>query len=174
MVRFVLETLNDLQGTLMSEQQSTPKKKHTVRNVLLIFLGVSILFVGGCLALIGGAANEIDKSIKESDNKPGGADNPLTIKVGKAFEVDGFNYAGGWKAKNDFGAVGIKGLKVTNNRDDKDSALVEIKFWKGSEVLALADCTTEPIGVGTTVTLSCTSGDKLPRAYSKVTVNDTF
>ena len=63
---------------------------------------------------------------------------------------------------------------MTNERDKKDSALVEIKLWKGSEVLALADCTTEPIAPNTTVTLSCLSGDKLPKKYSKITINDTF
>lgn len=44
-----------------------PKKKHTVRNIILIVL---VLFFGGiasCLALIGGTANEIDKSIKKDD-----------------------------------------------------------------------------------------------------------
>ena len=82
----------------------------------------------------------------------------MAITEGKAFEVDGFNYAAGWSiGKDALGDLDVKGLKVTNNRDDTDSALVEIKVWKGTEVLALTDCTTEPIGVGTTVTLSCFS-----------------
>ena len=63
---------------------------------------------------------------------------------------------------------------MTNNRDDKDSALVEIKFWSGDEVLALADCTTEPIAVGTTTTLNCVSTDSIPKNYDRVTINDTF
>lgn len=152
-----------------------PKKKHTVRNVILISIVVFIALVGGCMALIGGAANEVSKSIEEDANKPGGTNNPLTISPGKPFEVDGFNYAAGWKVtKNAFGDAEIKGLKVTNNRDDRDSSLVEIKFWKGSEVLALVDCTTEPIGVGTTVRLGCVSGDKLPARYDKITINDSF
>ncbi|RNL64379.1 hypothetical protein EFK50_07595 [Nocardioides marmoriginsengisoli] len=44
-----------------------PKKKHTVRNVLLIMIVVFVAGIAGCLALIGGAANEIDKAIKEDD-----------------------------------------------------------------------------------------------------------
>ena len=68
----------------------------------------------------------------------------------------------------------ITNLKVTNNRDDKDSAIVEIKFWKGSEVLASADCTTSPIAPGTTARVTCISGDKLPKSYEKITINDTF
>jgi len=155
--------------------QPPAKKKHTVRNVVLIIIAVLILFIGGCMALIGGAANEVSKSIDKHDNSVGGPKNPLTIQVGKAFEVRGFNYAAGWKVGRDIaGDVDIKGLKVTNNRDDKDGALVEIKFWKGTEVLASADCTTDQIDVGTTVKVSCLSSDKLPKKYDKVTINDSF
>ena len=152
-----------------------PKKKHTVRNILLIFVLLTGLGIAGCAALVGGAANEVSKSIEADANKAGGTDNPLTIEQGKAFEVDGFKYAAGWSiGKDALGDLDVKGLKVTNNRDDKDSALVEIKLWKGTEVVALTDCTTEPIGVGTTVSLSCVSADKLPKGYDKITINDTF
>jgi hypothetical protein len=151
------------------------KKKHTVRNVLLGIVLLSFLFVGGCLALIAGGANEVSKSIAKDANKPGGTDNPLTITAGKAFEVDHFDYAAGWTiGKDALGDINVKGLKVTNNRDSKDSALVEIKLWKGTEVLGLVDCTTEPIGVGTTVSLSCSSADNLPKQWTKVTINDSF
>jgi hypothetical protein len=151
------------------------QKKHTVRNVLLILAGLFILVVGGCAALVGGAANEVSKDIKADANKPGGTDNPLTITPGNAFEVDGFKYAAGWKiGKDALGDVEVTGLKVTNARGKKDSSLVEIKFFKGTEVLALANCTTEPIGMNTTVTLSCISSDKLPTGYDKITINDSF
>jgi len=152
-----------------------PKKKHTVRNVILVIIVLVILVIGGCMALIGKAADDIDKSIKKDENKPGGTHNPMKIVPGKPFEVDHFNYKGGWKVGKDMiGDVDITGLKVTNNRSDKDSALVEIKFWRGKEVLALADCTTDPIDVGTTVTVSCGSTDKLPKSYDKITINDSF
>ena len=118
------------------------------------------------MALVGGAANEISKSIDESeakDSEPGGPDNPLEVAEGEAFSVSGFEYGAGWKVANgEFGGAEVTGLKVTNNRDDKDSALVEIKFMKGSEVLALVDCTTEPIAVGQTTKVDCFSGDDLP------------
>jgi hypothetical protein len=158
--------------------QVVPKKSHTFRNIMLALIAVSVLFIGGCLALVGGAANEVGKSIEKEeakDQEPGGPDNPLTIVEGKAFSVSGFDYAKGWKVGDDgLGSVDIKGLKVTNNRDDKDSALVEIKFMKGKEVLALTDCTTEPVAVGQTTSLSCVSADDLPAAYDRITINDSF
>lgn len=162
-----------------SPPQATPvKKKHTFRNVMLGLIAVSVLFIGGCLALVGGAVNEVGNSIEDAeaqDQEPGGPDNPLTIVEGKAFSVSGFDYGAGWKIGDDgLGSVDIKGLKVTNNRDDKDSALVEIKFMDGTEVLALTDCTTEPVAVGQTTTLSCISADDLPKAYDRITINDSF
>lgn len=151
-----------------------PKKSHTVRNVLLGIALLFVLVIGGCLALVGGGVNEVDKAIKEDANKAGGTDNALTIKEGEAFEVDGFKYAEGWSIGQEFGLLAVKGLKVTNERGDKDSALVEIKLWDGSEVLALSNCTSEPIAADTTTTIDCSSGDKLPKGYDKVTINDMF
>ena len=150
------------------------KKSHTLRNVLLIMGLLLILFVGGCFALVGAGLNAADKAIKANDNRPGGADNPLSITEGKAFEVDGFEYARGWKVVGGPFGLDIKNLKVTNNRDDKDSAFVEVKFMKGSEVLAMADCSSSPIPVGQTVTLTCSSTDNLPKQYGKLTINDSF
>jgi hypothetical protein len=158
--------------------QPPPKKKHTVRNILLIILVLVILAIGGCVALIGGAANEVDKAIKKSeaaDKQPGGPDNPLTIKPGKAFEVQGFNYARGWRVVPDgIGGVTIKKLKFTNNRDKKDSAIVEIKFMKGSEILGTVDCTSQPVPVGQTATESCVGSDGSVKGYDRITINDTF
>ena len=155
--------------------QEPPKKKHTLRNVLLVLVLLFVLLVGGCLALLGTAANEVDKAIEEDANKAGGTENALTITEGKAFEVDGFNYAASWSIKKDaLGYIDVKGLKVTNNRDSQDSAIVEIKFMRGSEVVALSDCSTEPIAVGQTTTLDCISTDKLPKKYDKITINDSF
>lgn len=149
------------------------KKKSPVLKILLGLVLLGLLAFAGCTALVGGAANEVAKSIEESENEVGGTNNPLTIEEGKAFEVRGFNYAAGWKVvTNDFGSE-IQGLKVTNNRGKSDSALVEIKFVKGTEVLALINCSTEPIDEGMTVTLGC-QGDKVPAGYEKITISDAF
>ncbi|MDO9380328.1 MAG: hypothetical protein Q7T56_15900 [Nocardioidaceae bacterium] len=159
--------------------QPPPKKKHTLRNVLLVLLAIGVLFIGGCALLFGAAVNEVDKAVTESaekDAEPGGPDNPLEITEGEAFEVSGFDYADGWTIKNnaDLDLFEIDRLRVTNNRDSSDSALVEIKFNQGSEVLASVDCTSDDIAVGQTVTLNCISADALPADYDTITINDTF
>lgn len=154
-----------------------PKKSHTARNILIAFAVLFLLGVGGCFAAVGLAANEVGKSIDKqtaADKQPGGPDNPMKITEGKAFEVSGFNYADGWRINATPYGIDIKGLKVTNNRGEKDSALVEIKFMRGNEVAAVVDCTTEPIQPEQTTTLSCLSGDKLPKGYDQITINDTF
>jgi hypothetical protein len=155
--------------------QPPPKKKHTARNVLI---GVGLAFVvlfGGCAVLVGVGLNEAAEDIEDDANKPGGTDNPMTIEEGEAFEVDGFEYADGWQlARDGLGDATVKGLKVTNRREDKDSALVEIKLWRGNEVVTLIDCTTSPMDVGSKVKLNCVSTDQLPRGFTKITINDTF
>ena len=152
-----------------------PKKKRTFLKVFLALCAFGIVSVIALVVLLSLGANEVSKSIDQNNNKPGGANNPMAITPGKAFAVDDFNYAAGWKITKDvIGNPDVTGLKVTNNRQDKDSAIVQIKLWKGSEVLAVADCTTEPIMPGTTTSLMCTSADKLPTGYTKVTINDTF
>lgn len=154
------------------------KQTHTLRNVLLVIGLLMVLGVGGCVAITAAFVNEVDNAIdeaEESDQIPGRADNPLEITPGEAFEVDGFNYAAGWTVEKDqFGYIDIEGLKVTNNRDEKDGAFVEIKFWKGSEVLALDDCSTEQVDVATTSTLSCLGVEKMPKNYDRITINDSF
>ncbi|MCD9198315.1 DUF2510 domain-containing protein [Aeromicrobium wangtongii] len=159
-------------------QVAPAKKSHTFRNVMLGIIAAGVLVIAGCTALLGSAANEVGESIEKEeakDQQPGGPDNPLTIVEGKKFSVLGFDYSGGWRITDDgLGSPDIKGLKVTNNRGKKDSALVEIKFMKGSEVLAVANCTTEPVAVGETTTLSCFSADELPKAYDRITINDSF
>ncbi|MGW4019133.1 hypothetical protein ACXN1G_13585 [Rhodococcus ruber] len=119
--------------------------------------------------------NDAIETGQAEDAAPGGPDNPLTIVEGQAFEVSGFQYSSGWRVTEDaLGDVNIEGLKVTNSRDEKDGALVEIKFMRGNEVVALVDCTTEQIPVGQTTTLNCISADDLPADYDRITINDTF
>jgi hypothetical protein len=100
--------------------------------------------------------------------------NPVTVVEGKAFDVRKFSYAPGWKiTSNDFG-MELKNLKVTNNRDDRDSALVTFKFMKGNEVLASVDCSSDPILQGQTVTLNCFGTEPKPKGYDRLTINDMF
>lgn len=162
---------------MTNQMPPAPAKKNTLRNIMIALVAVLVLCGGGCLATTALFAKGVDDAIKESDkddNKPGGPDNPMTITPGKAFEVDGFSYAGGWVIKNEYDMVSIEGLKVTNNRKDDDNAFVDIKVWKGTEVLASATCSSDEIAVGTTVTLTCGGTEKLPASYDKITINDTF
>lgn len=155
-----------------------PQKKSSVwKWVLIIGAVVLILCCGGftaCTAGVFEAADEVSKSIEAEESESGGVNNAVTITEGEAFEVRGFDYAAGWKVTEEYGMVDISGLKVTNNRDKRDGALVDIKFKQGSEVLASVDCTTDPMPVGETVTLNCLSADSLPDDYDEITINDSF
>ncbi len=172
-----------------------PKKSHTLRNVLLIIGALLVLLVGGCTAVLVAGGNAVNNAVEEAEasaNAPaappaaqqpaaeqddtyGDEKNPVTLTKGKAFDIRGFKYAAGWKIADDgLGSATVEKLKVTNGRGREDSALIEIKLWQGSEIVAAVDCSSDGIAPGTTVTLSCFGTDDLPTSYDKVTINDSF
>ncbi len=155
-----------------------PKKSNTALIVLAVIGGIILLFCGGCLAVTGIFVNQVDDALEEAaedDDEPGHVDNPLEITPGKAFEVTGMEYAAGWAVRaDDLGDLEVSRLRVTNNRDEDDEVIAEIKLWAGREILAQAECSTEEIEVGTQVTVDCFSNDPFPRNYDRVTINDTF
>lgn len=165
------------QPAAVQSQAAPPKKSNPWKWIVIALFVVAVLCCGGfaaCSAGVIGAADEVSKSIESGESESGGVNNAVTIKEGEAFEVRGFNYAAGWKVTEQFDSIDITGLKVTNNRTDRDGALVEIKFMKGSEIAASADCTTDQLQPGQTATLNCISADSLPADYDKITINDSF
>jgi hypothetical protein len=158
-------------------QGPPPKKKHTVRNIFLILIGLFILFVGGCMALIGGAATQVDKAIKDEQAN----DKPTDVAVGKAFEHDGYSVAGGWSlGKEKFiNTATIKGLKVSNVKNDASTtggrtALLTFRLYSGTENLAEIICTGKELQEGESSAMDCTSTDKLPKKFEKIRVADVF
>ena len=120
------------------------------------------------------AAKPAAETPKVDSDDMGNEANPVTVVEGKAFDVREFSYAAGWKVtSNDFG-MELKNLKVTNNRDKRDSALVTFKFMKGNEVLTSVDCSSDPILQGQTVTLNCFGTEPKPKGYDQITINDMF
>lgn len=157
--------------------QPPAKKKHTVRNILLVLVVLFILVVGGCMALIGGAANEIDKAIdKEAEN-----DKPIAVTEGEAFDHDGFAAAKGWSVKSvQFGGAEIKGLKVTLT-DDQDvsgggrAALLTFRLYQGKTVVSEINCSSNEMQEGETSTMDCFSLDsKKLGSYDTIKVADAF
>ncbi len=158
--------------------QQPPKQSNTLRNVLLILGLVFILFAGGCVAIVGLAVNEVDNAVddlEENDDAPGGVDNPLEITEGRAFTVYGFDYQSGWRIQqDDLGDLEIANLKFENNREEPDSAVVDITFLKANEVVAQLDCSSDTAAVGQVATLTCFSSDPVPAGYDSITISDSY
>jgi hypothetical protein len=153
--------------------QPPPKKKHTVRNVLLILIAVFILFVGGCMALIGGAANEIDKSIKESEKNNA----PRAVEEGAQFTIGKYTVSKGWSiGKDDLGGYEAQKVVVENSSDVSDTVFFTMKVLKGSKVLGSIDCNTDEIEPGQQQDANClsTSAGKFQSGWDKITVESTF
>jgi hypothetical protein len=154
------------------------KQSHTARNILIVLGVIFLVFVGGCFAVVAVVGHQVNQAV--NDNTPGGPNNPLTITEGRAFEVDGFEYADGWAITREpvSRTWSIDHLQVTNHRGKADRLDVEIKLYSANTVVATTFCTAgdalDKIPEGTTATVVCTSGDVLPNAYDKVTIEDVI
>jgi hypothetical protein len=147
-----------------------PRKKHTVRNVILVLLGLMILFFAGCLALVGGAVNEVDKAMKEEEAN----DRPVEVDEGKAFTHDGYEAEAGWKVvKEQFGGATIKGLRVTNTEDEARTALLTFRLYKGNENLAEIECSSNELQSDEISRMNCVSMEsRFPKGYDTIKVAD--
>src|SRR6185503_15852190 len=117
------------------------KQSHTGRNILIVLGVLFLLFVGGCIAVVAIVGGKVNDAV--NDDSVGGPNNPLTITEGKAFEVNGFEYADGWTIVGEpvSQTVYVDNLKVTNNRGDADRLDVKLTLLNGSQVVATSFCT---------------------------------
>lgn len=149
-----------------------PKKKHTLRNVVLILLGVGILAFAGCAALVGSAVDEVDDALeKEAKN-----DRPQPIEEGAAFTHDIWQAKAGWRIKvgGPLDMVEIKGLRVENVGGTADTALLTFTLDRGKNVLASMDCSSPEAQPDQVVRMSCI-GDDVPKGkWDTITVKDAF
>ncbi len=179
-------------GTGIPGATPPPKKDGALKWVLITIGVVLVLGVGSCVAFVATVGREVNKAIDSATSLPtslgdggdttdpdnsdqsGDRNNPVEITEGTSFDIRGFTYSDGWEITSTPIGMSIDNLEVTNNRDNQDSALVDIRFWKGSEVLASLNCASEPIDPGTTATVTCISGDEEPGDYDRITIQDMF
>lgn len=141
-----------------------------MKKVLLGVVLALVLLGGGCFALVGMAVNEADKALEEEARNNA----PSEVAVGKAFTHDDWAVAAGWKLRKDaLGSAEVVG-DVTNKADAPRTMLLTIKVLDGDRVLADITCSTDELEPGQTTAIDCLSGDKLPRAYDAITVEDSI
>ena len=129
-----------------------PKKKHTVRNVILIIIVLFVAGTAGCLALIGGAANEIDKSIKRDD--------AAARKDVKLVRCGGFD--------STMEMIGNGTVKVTNSDDKPQDYYIEVTYYAADgSALGTGNGSLENAVPGKTSTVKITSLDSITRAQSQ-------
>ncbi len=159
--------------------QGPPQKKsHTLRNVLLILLGVLILLFVGCSVLVGTVINKADKAIKTEVSRHA----PTTVTEGEEFTHDGFRVASGWKVAKTptINLATIRGLKVTNvdngafTGPDGRSAFLTFRLYDGNTVVTEIICNGKQVQEGESSAMTCNSGDQLPASYDKIKVSDIF
>lgn len=151
--------------------QPPKKSRKTLWIVLGVIFGVMILSCGGCLAVVGLGANEIDKAIKEEEKN----DKPHDVTVGEAFEHDDYSADAGWAlGKDSLGDFEVTGLKITNDIDEVRTAFLAFRVYKGTEVIATIDCSSNELQGGESSALDCFSTDSYVDDFDTVKVADSF
>jgi hypothetical protein len=154
------------------------KQSHTLRNVLLIVLGVVVLFFVGCSVLVGTVVHKAGKAVDDEVSRH----KPTTVTPGQEFTHDGFRVAGGWRVgKDDFADLAtITGLRVTNEHNgaftspDGRTAFLTFRLYDGDTVVAQISCSGKQLQEGESSVMTCVSGDKLPPTYHTIKVSDIF
>lgn len=149
-------------------------KSNTTRNVLLIVGGLVLLFCGGVVAFIIWAFANVEDTF--DPDYPGSENDPLTVQVGDAFEIRGFEYEEGWTlSSSPAGDTTITGMRTTNLRDDEDteSVFLYVKFYRDNEQLGSISCTGgSSVAFERSVTLDCRAFGEDVTGYDEIEVYD--
>lgn len=156
----------------------------TVAIVVGIVVVVLLAVCGGIVAFLlwfGSAVKDAIDDIPDfGPDRPGGRDNPLTVAEGEAFEIDGVEYAAGWRiepAAEDAGGPRLLGLEGTNDRDDETSKSVNLVFTfvdaENKEIGEIGCDSDGTISHGNTEELTCTGTGDIG-TYDHVEVNARY
>ena len=136
-----------------------------------------LVFVGGCIAVVAVVGNKVNDVV--NDDTLGGPNNPLTITEGKAFTVNGFEYADGWSIVGEpvSQTWHVDNLKVTNNRGKPDRLDVKIELSsverdRRHDRSARRATASTRSPKDTTVTVDCVSSTRCPRPTTRSRSSD--
>jgi hypothetical protein len=168
-------------GTPSPYQPKKGGSGKTIAIVVAVIVLVVLLFCGGIIGLIIWAANNVEDEFDEFESdRVGGPDNPITVTEGESFEIDGIEYADGWRivpAADDTSQDAIVGLQGENDRSDESSENVSLQFTfvtGDTEVGSLSCYSDGPISYGNTEELNCSAYDAIPDSYDGIEVSASY
>ncbi|WP_435770688.1 hypothetical protein [Nocardioides sp. SYSU DS0651] len=150
----------------------------TVAIVVSVVVVVLLAICGGVVGLVVWAVNNVGDALDEYDpERAGGRDNPISVEVGEAFEIDGVEYADGWRVQpstDTASGTTIVGLRGENDRDDGSSETVYLNFTfvgDGDTEVGRVTCTSSGfIAHGNTEELECQGYDEIPESFDHIEV----
>lgn len=170
-------------------QFAPPKKRHTVRNVLLaVIVTGAVLMVAGLFAAVEQTpATDAGKSAAAPTSKPAAQpgskrdtrldrNKPTQVKVGQAVTKGRHRLEAGWSLRSSqyLETFEVAGAEVTNISDRASAAFIEIKVYRGTRLLGNVSCSSPDIEPGETATVDCFTSDRFARGWTRVTVGATF
>ena len=98
---------------------------------------------------------------------------PCTIQVGKPFQLGKHTVQAGWKVTSEYDTMSIVG-KAKNTSSETSTMFIDIKFLKGSDVVAVVSCNTSELEPGQTQAMNCFGTDTFTKQYDHVTAEASF
>jgi len=140
---------------------------------------VVLLFCGGIITAIVVIAKNVEDAIDDWDPaRTGGRDNPITVEVGESFEIDGVEYAQGWRVTppaSEYDGTSITGLEGTNDRSDESSKSAYLTFTfvaAGDLEVGQVSCSSSgSISYGNSEQLTCSGYDTIDQPYDHIEVS---
>lgn len=167
---------------MLYQQKSSGGAGKVIAIVVGIIALLAVLVCGGAIALFAWGANNIEEAFDEFDpGREGGRDNPISLEVGEDFEIDGIEYADGWRVvppADEYSRDSIAGLKGTNDRDDgtSESVFLTFTFIDGDDIeVGEVSCHSNGnISHGNTEELDCNGRDRITESYDHVEVAASY
>lgn len=151
----------------------------TIAIVVGVIVVLALMLCGGVVAFIFWVANEVEDSVDDWDpDRVGGRNDPITVEPGAAFEIDGIEYAEGWRIQpptEEYRGDTIVGLTGTNERDDESSksAYLYFTFVDADDVeVGEISCSSDgSIAAGNSEALDCDDFEKIDGPYDHIEVS---
>jgi hypothetical protein len=178
-----------------------PPKKHIARNVLLVVGSVVVALIG-IVAAGGGdttkpraadiqnpatapaatkatapkatapkptAPAKADVACADQEDRPA----PCVVTVGSAFTLGKHQVLAGWTIVDSGFGMTIAG-QAKNVSDDASTMFINVRFFRGDEVIADLTCNTGELLAGQIETMNCLAGGTYTRQFDKVTAEAAF
>jgi hypothetical protein len=157
-------------------KQFEPRRRHPVRRALLA-LAVAGGVAGAGAAVVTSFGDEVGGSAEAppestASTAPTVPRAPRTVSAGKPFTIGRHQVLAGWTVREEFGMFTVA-ARVKNVSDMNSTAFLQVRFLKGTEILAGVQCASDDLEPGRSGPLVCVPDGLYTKSYDRITAEPT-